>query len=35
MHMDFENKVVVITGGTHGIGLCTAEEFKSRALMFV
>ena len=27
--MDFENKVVVITGGTHGIGLCTAEEFKN------
>lgn len=28
--MDFENKVVVITGGAHGIGLCTAEEFKKR-----
>lgn len=26
--MNFENKVVVITGGGHGIGLCTAEEFK-------
>lgn len=26
--MSFENKVVVITGGGHGIGLCTAEEFK-------
>lgn len=26
--MDFKNKVVVITGGAHGIGLCTAEEFK-------
>ena len=26
--MSFENKVVVITGGAHGIGLCTAEEFK-------
>ena len=26
--MNFENKVVVITGGAHGIGLCTAEEFK-------
>ena len=26
--MYFENKVVVITGGTHGIGLCAAEEFK-------
>ena len=28
--MDFANKVVVITGGAHGIGLCTAEEFKKR-----
>ena len=26
--MNFENKVVVITGGAHGIGLCTADEFK-------
>ena len=26
--MNFENKVVVITGGAHGIGLCTANEFK-------
>ena len=26
--MSFENKVVVITGGAHGIGLCAAEEFK-------
>ena len=26
--MNFENKVVVITGGAHGIGLCTAEEFR-------
>ena len=24
----FQNKVVVITGGAHGIGLCTAEEFR-------
>ena len=29
--MEFENKVVVITGGTHGIGLCAAEEFKKQA----
>ncbi len=26
--MNFENKVVVITGGAHGIGLCAANEFK-------
>ena len=26
--MSFDNKVVVITGGAHGIGLCTAEEFR-------
>ena len=26
--MNFENKVVVITGGGHDIGLCTVEEFK-------
>ena len=26
--MNFENKVVVITGGAHGIGLCTVEEFR-------
>ena len=24
----FQNKVVVITGGAHGIGLCAAEEFR-------
>ena len=26
--MEFDNKVVVITGGAHGIGLCATEEFK-------
>lgn len=26
--MNFQNKVVVITGGAHGIGLCISEEFK-------
>ncbi len=26
--INFENKVVVITGGAHGIGLCTANEFR-------
>ena len=28
MAQDFENKVVVITGGAHGIGLATSEGFK-------
>ena len=26
--MNFQDKVVVITGGAHGIGLCAADEFK-------
>ena len=26
--MNFKNKIVVITGGAHGIGLCAANEFK-------
>lgn len=28
--MDFKDKVVVITGGAHGIGLCTANEFRKQ-----
>ena len=26
--MNFQDKVVVITGGAHGIGLCAADELK-------
>ena len=34
--MEYENKVVVVTGGAGGIGLCTAEEFrKCGAKVFV
>ena len=28
--MEFNNKVIVITGGAHGIGLCAAQEFRKQ-----
>jgi len=34
--MDFKDKIVVVTGGAHGIGRCIAEEFqKAGALVCV
>lgn len=30
IYMDFKNKIVVITGGAHGIGACTARMFREK-----
>ena len=28
--MEYKDKIVVVTGGAHGIGKCIAEEFRKR-----
>ena len=33
--MNFENKIVVVTGGAHGIGKCIADEFRQRGATVV
>ena len=33
--MNFENKIVVVTGGAHGIGKCIANEFRQRGATVV
>ena len=34
--MEFEDKIVIVTGGAHGIGLCIADEFrKAGATVYV
>ena len=33
--MNFENKIVVVTGGAHGIGKCIANEFRHRGATVV
>lgn len=31
--MEFKDKVVVVTGGAHGIGQSIAEDFKNKVLL--
>ena len=33
--MNFENKIVVVTGGAHGIGKCIADKFRQRGATVV
>ena len=35
MKMEFENKVVVVTGGAHGIGKAIAEAFSAEGAKVV
>ena len=31
--MEFKDKIVIVTGGAHGIGLCIADEFRKAGAM--
>ena len=31
--MEYKDKVVIVTGGAHGIGKCIAEEFRKKGAL--